>query len=139
VRRRYLARLSGPLLDRVDVKVELLPVGRAELLSDRQLAESSAVVAVRVAEARLRAKRRLAGTRWRLNAEVPGSELRRSFRPAAGALGPLEQAMDRGQISARGADRIIRMSWTLADLAGADRPGLAEIGTALGLWLGAGL
>jgi magnesium chelatase family protein len=74
VRRRYLARLSGPLLDRVDVKVEFLPVSRAELLSDRQLAESSAVVAARVAEARARAGRRLAGTRWRLNAEVPGSE-----------------------------------------------------------------
>ena len=118
VRRRYLARLSGPLLDRVDVKVELLPVGRAELLSDLQLAEPSAVVAGRVQEARLRAGRRLRETRWRLNAEVPGSELRRRFRPAPGALGPLEQAMDRGQVSARGADRILRMSWTLADLAG---------------------
>jgi magnesium chelatase family protein len=138
-RRRYLARLSGPLLDRVDVKVELLPVGRAELLSDRQLAEPSAVVAARVAEARLRAARRLDGTRWRLNGEIPGSELRRSFRPAAGALAPLERAMDLGQVSARGADRIIRMSWTLADLAGVDRPRLAEIGCALGLWLGAGL
>src|SRR5262249_14431452 len=94
VKRRYLARLSGPLLDRVDVKVELLPVGRAELLSDRQLAEPSAVVAGRVAEARLRAARRLAGTRWRLNAQIPGSELRRSFRPAPGALAPLERAVD---------------------------------------------
>ena len=139
MRRRYLARLSGPLLDGVDVKVELLPVARAELLSDRQLAESSAVVAVRVAEARLRAAGRLAGTRWRLNAEIPGSELRRSFRPAPGALAPLERAMDRGQVSARGADRVIRMAWTLADLAGADRPRLAEISTALGLWLGTGL
>jgi magnesium chelatase family protein len=138
-RRRYLARLSGPLLDRVDVKVELLPVGRAELLSDRQLAEASSVVAARVQEARSRAARRLAGTMWRLNAEIPGSVLRRSFRPVAGALAPLELAMDRGQISARGADRIIRMSWTLADLAGEARPRLAEIGTALGLWLGAGL
>ncbi len=138
-RRRYLARLSGPLLDRVDVKVELLPVGRAELLSDRQLAEPSAVVAARVQAARSRAARRLAGTRWRLNAEIPGSVLRRSYRPAAGALVPLERAMDRGQISARGADRIIRMSWTLADLAGEARPRLAEIGAALGLWLGAGL
>jgi magnesium chelatase family protein len=136
VRRRYLAKLSGPLLDRVDVKVELLPVSRAELLSDRQLAESSTVVAARVQEARLRAGRRLEGTRWRLNAEIPGSELRRSFRPAAGALAPLERAMDRGQVSARGADRIIRMAWTLADLAGQARPQLAEIGTALGLWLG---
>ena len=137
-RRRYLARLSGPLLDRVDVKVELLPVGRAELLSDQQLAEPSAVVAARVQAARSRAAGRLAGTRWRLNAEIPGSVLRRSFRPAAGALAPLERAMDRGLISARGADRIIRMSWTLADLAGVDRPRLAEIGAALGLWLGAG-
>ncbi|HEY2079254.1 MAG TPA: YifB family Mg chelatase-like AAA ATPase, partial [Streptosporangiaceae bacterium] len=84
VRRRYLARLSGPLLDRVDVKVELLPVGRAELLSDRQLAEPSAAVAERVLHARLRAAHRLRGTRWRLNAEVPGSELRRSFRPEPG-------------------------------------------------------
>jgi magnesium chelatase family protein len=47
--------------------------------------------------------------------------------------------MDRGQISARGADWIIRMSWTLADLAGQPRPRQAEIGTALGLWLGSGL
>jgi magnesium chelatase family protein len=138
VRRRYLARLSGPLLDRVDVKVELLPVTRAELLCDRQLAESSAVVAERVLAARERAAARLRGTRWRLNAEIPGGELRRSFRPAPGALDPLERAMDLGQVSARGADRIIRLSWTLADLAGADRPRLAEVGYALGLWLGAG-
>jgi magnesium chelatase family protein len=138
VRRRYLAKLSGPLLDRVDVKVELLPVSRAELLNDSRLAESSAVVAARVLEARHRAERRLEGTRWRLNAEIPGSELRRSFRPAPGALAPLERAMDRGQVSARGADRIIRMAWTLADLAGEARPRLAEIGAALGLWLGTG-
>ena len=139
VRRRYLARLSGPLLDRVDVKVELLPVGRAELLSDKKLAEPSAAVAARVFQARLRAAHRLQGTKWRLNAEVPGSELRRSFRPGPGALVPLERAMDRGQVSARGADRIIRMSWTLADLAGQARPRLDEIGAALGLWLGTGL
>jgi magnesium chelatase family protein len=139
VRRRYLARLSGPLLDRVDVKVELMPVSRAELLSDRQLAEPSAVVAARVAQARARSARRLAGTPWRLNAQVPGAELRRAFRPAPGALAPLERAMDLGEISARGADRIVRMSWTLADLAGAARPGTAEIGYALGLWLGVGL
>ncbi|HKD87662.1 MAG TPA: YifB family Mg chelatase-like AAA ATPase [Streptosporangiaceae bacterium] len=139
MRRRYLARLSGPLLDRVDVKVELLPVGRAELLSDRQLTEPSAVVADRVREARLRAARRLGGTPWRLNAEVPGSELRRSYRPAGSALAPLERAMDLGQVSARGTDRIIRMSWTLADLAGLPQPGRDQIGTALALWLGTGL
>jgi magnesium chelatase family protein len=136
VRRRYLARLSGPLLDRVDVKVELLPVSRAELLCDRRLAEPSETVAARVLAARERAARRLRGTSWRLNAEIPGRELRQAFRPEAGALAPLERAMDLGQVSARGADRIIRLSWTLADLAGVDRPTRAEVGYALGLWLG---
>jgi magnesium chelatase family protein len=136
VRRRYLARLSGPLLDRVDVKAEFLPVGKAELLSDRGFAEPSAVVAQRVALARDRMAARLAGTPWRLNAEVPGRELRGSFAPAPGALAPLERAMDLGEISARGVDRVIRLSWTLADLAGAARPGVTQTSYALGLWLG---
>jgi magnesium chelatase family protein len=137
-RRRYLARLSGPLLDRVDVKVEFLPVGRAELLSDRRFAESSAAVALRVADARRRAADRLKDTPWRLNAEIPGSELRRSFAPGPGALVPLERAMDLGEISARGVHRVIRVSWTLADLAGVARPTSAETSYALGLWLGVG-
>jgi magnesium chelatase family protein len=135
-RRRYLARLSGPLLDRVDVKVEFLPVGRAELLSDRRFAESSAAVAVRVADARRRAADRLKDTPWRLNAEIPGSALRYSFAPGPGALVPLERAMDLGEISARGVHRVIRVSWTLADLAGVPRPTAAETSYALGLWLG---
>lgn len=135
-RRRYLARLSGPLLDRVDAKIEFLPVRRAELLSDRNLTEPSSVVATRVREARERAGARLAGTPWRLNAQIPGSELRRRFAPEAGALAPLERAMDLGQISARGADRVLRLSWTLADLAGIPRPRAPEVGYALGLWLG---
>jgi magnesium chelatase family protein len=137
-RRRYLARLSGPLLDRVDVKVELLPVGRAELLSDRHFAESSPAVAARVAAARERTAARLKGTPWRLNAEVPGSELRRAFPPSPGSLAPVERAMDLGQISARGVDRVIRVAWTLADIAGIARPTVSETSYALGLWLGAG-
>jgi len=137
-RRRYLARLSGPLLDRVDVKVEFLPVGRAELLSDRHFAESSAAVAVRVEAARQRAASRLKDTPWRLNAEIPGSELRRNFPPGPGALVPLERAMDLGEISARGVHRVIRVSWTLADLAGVPKPTVAETGYALALWLGVG-
>ena len=136
VRRRYLARLSGPLLDRVDVKAEFLPVGRAELLSDRKFTEPSAVVAERVTAARQRMARRLRGTGWRLNAEIPGRELRRRYAPAPGALGPLERAMDLGEISARGVDRVIRLAWTVADLGGAARPAAAEISYALGLWLG---
>lgn len=135
-RRRYLSRLSGPLLDRVDVKVELFPVGRAELLNDRQFAETSAAVAERVELARERARFRLDGTPWRLNAEVPGSELRRGFAPSPDALAPLERAMEVGELSARGVHRIMRVAWTLADLAGKPRPGAGETGYALGLWLG---
>jgi magnesium chelatase family protein len=135
-RRRYLGRLSGPLLDRVDVKVELRPVDRTEMLYDRKFAEPSAVVATRVAAARDRAAARLRGTPWRLNAEIPGAELRRSFPPQRGALSSLDRAMELGQVSARGADKIIRVAWSLADLAGKPRPRSEEVNTAISLWLG---
>jgi magnesium chelatase family protein len=135
-RRRYLGRLSGPLMDRVDVKVRLQPASRADILHDRKYAETSALVAGRVTAARQRAAARLSGTSWRLNAQVPGTELRRAFAPRAGGLAPLERAMELGQVSARGADKIIRVAWTLADLAGRDQPEAGEIHQALALWLG---
>jgi magnesium chelatase family protein len=135
-RRRYLGRLSGPLLDRVDVKVTLEPVSRREMLYDREHAETSAVVARRVAAARDRAARRLAWTPWRLNAEIPGAELRRSFPPEPGALKSLDRAMELGQVSARGADKIVRVAWSVADLAGKPRPGAGEVDFAIALWLG---
>jgi magnesium chelatase family protein len=135
-RRRYLGRLSGPLLDRVDLKIELEPVGRKELLNDRNLAEPSRTVALRVLQARERAARRLRGTPWRLNAEIPGSELRRSWPPTPGSLAAVERCLERGQISARGVVKVIRVAWTIADLAGRPRPTADECNTALGLWLG---
>jgi magnesium chelatase family protein len=135
-RRRYLGRISGPLLDRVDVKIELEPVGRRELLNDRTFAESSRTVATRVIQARDRAAHRLRGTPWRLNAEVPGSELRRTWPPAPGSLAAVERSLDRGQISARGVVKVVRVAWTLADLAGRPRPTRDDCDAALGLWLG---
>lgn len=135
-RRRYLGRLSGPLLDRVDVKVGLEPVNRREMLYDRKHAETSAVVAQRVAAARDRSARRLAGTPWRLNAEIPGGELRRAFPPEHGALKSLDRAMELGQVSARGADKVVRVAWSVADLAGKPRPGAGEVDCAIALWLG---
>jgi magnesium chelatase family protein len=135
-RRRYLGRLSGPLLDRVDVKIELEPVGRKELLNDRNFAESSRTVALRVAQARDRAAHRLRGTPWRLNGEIPGSELRRTWPPAPGSLVVVERSLERGQISARGVVKVIRVAWTIADLAGKPRPAKDECHAALGLWLG---
>jgi magnesium chelatase family protein len=135
-RRRYLGRISGPLLDRVDVKIELEPVGRKELLNDRNFAESSQTVALRVLQARERAAHRLHGTPWRLNAEVPGSELRRTWPPQPGSLQVVERSLERGQISARGVVKVIRVAWTIADLAGHPRPAKDECHAALGLWLG---
>lgn len=135
-RQRYLSRLSGPLLDRIDLKVELPPVSRAELLADRAFAESSEVVAARVEKARARAAERLAHTPWRTNAAVPGAWLRREFPVEPAALRVLGRAMDLGQISARGVDRALRVAWTLADLGDRDRPGEEETAYAFALWSG---
>lgn len=135
-RRRYLARVSGPLLDRVDLKVRLQPVSRSDMLYDRKFAEPSAVVAQRVTAARERCAARFAGTPWRVNAEVPGPALRRSYPPKPAAMRSLDRAMELGQVSARGADKIVRVAWSLADLAGADQPGPDQVNLAIGLWLG---
>jgi magnesium chelatase family protein len=136
MRRRYQGRISGPLLDRMDLKIELEPVGRREILSDRTFAESSRTVAQRVIQARERAAHRLRGTPWILNAEVPGSELRRTWSPRPGSLAAVERSLERGLISARGVVKVVRVAWTIADLAGRSRPTRDDCDAALGLWLG---
>jgi magnesium chelatase family protein len=136
IRQRYLARLSGPLLDRIDLKSELKEVSRAELRYDLELAESSATVAERVLVARDRARLRLADLPWRTNADVPGRELRRRFAPPHGALAAIDQPLADGRLSARGLDRVVRVAWTLADLAGKDAPTASEVTQAFGLWQG---
>lgn len=135
-RRRYLGRLSGPLLDRVDIQIRMDPVSRTELLADRQSAESTEVVAKRVALARQRAAERLADTPWRSNAEVPGPVLRERWPLGRAALASAERALDAGRLSARGLDRIFRLAWTLADLADLPRPGREQIDEALYLRMG---
>ncbi|HUY47599.1 MAG TPA: hypothetical protein VMV92_18000 [Streptosporangiaceae bacterium] len=71
-----------------------------------------------------------------MNAGIPGTELRRSYRPAAEAIAPVRRALDLGEISARAAHHVIRVAWTLADLAGEARPGPQECGQALAFQLG---
>ncbi len=129
-RRRYLARLSGPLLDRVDVRLTVTQPSRAELVAPVPR-ETSAEVAERVLLARDRAGRRMAGTPWRTNAEVPGPELRRRWPISADAVRPVERMVARGGLSLRGADRSLRVAWTLADLGGRDRPTLDEVAQAV--------
>ncbi|WP_328695462.1 YifB family Mg chelatase-like AAA ATPase [Streptomyces sp. NBC_00342] len=134
--RRYQARLSGPLLDRVDLRVAVDPVRRADLMGQGGRGESTATVAARVREARARAAERLAGTPWTTNSEVPGHELRTRLVAAPGALLAAERDMERGMLTARGLDRVLRVAWTLADLRGADRPDASDIAVALELRTG---
>ncbi|WP_424211551.1 YifB family Mg chelatase-like AAA ATPase [Streptomyces sp. BI20] len=132
--RRYRARLSGPLLDRVDLRVVVEPVTRAELLGvARREEEDSATVAARVGEARDRAAARLADTPWRINAEVPGHQLRTRWQAAPGALRAAERDVERGALTARGLDRVLRVAWTAADLRGVDRPEARDVLLALEL------
>ncbi|HEX5565780.1 MAG TPA: YifB family Mg chelatase-like AAA ATPase [Streptomyces sp.] len=134
--RRYRARLSGPLLDRVDLRVTVEPVTRAELTTPGIHAESTATVAERVRAARERAAARYTGTPWHTNSEVPGHELRTRWPATHGALGRAEEDMERGLLTARGLDRVLRVAWTLADLAGHDRPTADDVDGALELRTG---
>jgi magnesium chelatase family protein len=130
-RRRYLGRLSGPLLDRVDLRVAMRPVrdmGQADAEP-----ESTAVVRERVLQARAAARARWTGTGWSTNAEVPGPVLRRRFRLPRAVTEPIATALHRGIVTARGADRTLRLAWTVADLAGRDRPLLEDVSVAMGL------
>ncbi|WP_433558585.1 YifB family Mg chelatase-like AAA ATPase [Pseudonocardia xinjiangensis] len=129
VRRRYLGRLSGPLLDRVDLRARMFPV---TALSDASgLAESTATVRARVLAARAAAAERWAGQGWRTNAEVPGPVLRTRFALPRSAVRPLDAGLRAGELTARGADRALRVAWTLADLAGRERPDQELVETAL--------
>jgi magnesium chelatase family protein len=129
VRRRYLGRLSGPLLDRVDLRARMLPI--TSLATVPEPWESTAQVRSRVIAARAAAAARWAGHGWATNAEVPGPVLRTRFALPAGVVRPLDSALRAGEITARGADRALRVAWTLADLAGRDRPGRELVETAL--------
>lgn len=130
-RRRYLGRLSGPLLDRVDVQVAMRPLkdlGQVDVQP-----EGTATVRERVLRARAAARSRWSGTGWTTNAEVPGPVLRRRFRLPRAATEPIEAALHRGVLTARGADRTLRLAWTLADLAGRDCPVVDDVSAAMGL------
>ncbi|MEB3069032.1 YifB family Mg chelatase-like AAA ATPase [[Mycobacterium] vasticus] len=129
VKRRYLGRLSGPLLDRVDLRVEMHPVRAGAFSADD--GESTAMVRARVAQARAAAAHRWGPHGFATNAEVGGALLRRRFRLSVDAMAPLRTALDRGLLSIRGANRTLRVAWTLSDLVGRTSPGLDEVAAAL--------
>jgi magnesium chelatase family protein len=134
--RRYRARLSGPLMDRVDLRVPVNPLSRSELAGLHGTSEPTAVIAQRVLAARERAAERYAETPWAANSDVPGHELRTRWPAEPGALAKAEAEMERGLLTARGLDRVLRVAWTVADLAGHDRPTAADVDCALELRTG---
>jgi len=128
---RHRRRLSGPLLDRIDL---LVTVARpsATALTDASLT-SSAAVRERVLAARERQQARLAGTPIHANAQLDARRLREQVRVGAPVRRALAQAYDRGGLSARGHDRVLRVARTIADLAGRDVVGLEDVLQALAL------
>jgi magnesium chelatase family protein len=119
-RDRYLGRLSRPLLDRIDLQIEL-PALDADEFQAGPAGDGSAVIRARVAAARARQRARLAGVGLSLNAEVPPRQLRRLGPVTPEAARLLTAAMSRLGLSARGHDRALRVARTIADLAGEDR------------------
>ena len=123
---RYFARLSGPILDRIDIQVEVPPVSR--ILLDRDMLEprpSSADIRARVIEARKTARERFSGMGWTCNAQASGSWMREHL--SRKALEPVNEALETQRLSLRGADRAMRLAWTLADLKGLSSPGRDEV------------
>ncbi len=138
-KRRYFARISGPLLDRVDLQlwVNRITPAKLRIPPDEHRLTSAAARGV-VDRARLAASERLEGTPWRTNAQVPGPWLRGEGRmhPGSRATRVLDACLERGSVTMRGYDRVLKTAWTIADLEGAGRPDSEHVGRALKMRLG---
>jgi len=123
---RYRNRISGPLLDRIDLHVEAPALGLGELRAAKP-GEESAAIRARVEAARARQLGRLAGTRVTCNARMTVAQLKQHCALDANLGDLLQQAMEQLHLSARAYDRILKVARTIADLAGAERIGAAHL------------
>jgi magnesium chelatase family protein len=132
-RRRYLARVSGPLLDRIDIQLRVHRITSTQLRLDETGSRmNTARARHRVAAARAMARARLVDTPWSLNSQVPGAWLRApQVRLPIATTASIDRALERGGITMRAYDRVLRLGWTLADLDGATTPTADHIGRAL--------
>jgi magnesium chelatase family protein len=133
-RHHYARKVTGPVQDRIDILRHVLPPTAQEpttLPGDR--VETSAEVRARVTQARERQLVRYAGREWRLNAHVPSAVLAREWPLADAGAARLEQEVLAGRLSRRGAVRVHRVAWTIADLNGEDAPSPSEVDTAFRL------
>jgi magnesium chelatase family protein len=130
--RRYLQRLSGPLLDRIDIRVFVDSPSRVEMASD-QLGESSATVRARVILAREIADLRFQDCAWKLNSQIPPSELRKRFKAEKQGMNFLHTELDNERLSARGFHKVLRISWSIADSNGHPIPTREDVESAFRL------
>ncbi|QSB44646.1 YifB family Mg chelatase-like AAA ATPase [Tsuneonella flava] len=126
----YQSRVSGPMLDRIDLHVEVQPVSATDLALP-PAEEGSAEFAARVAQARARQTDRFAQTGARTNAELTGDALDEFATPDEEGRTLLLQAAERMRLSARGYTRMLRVARSIADLAGAERVGRIHVAEAL--------
>jgi magnesium chelatase family protein len=135
-RREYRRKISGPVADRVDITRFVEPV-QQELIQHGatpvDAPEPSAVVRARVTAARERQRQRYAGHSWRLNAQAPGPLLRELWPLTDAAVVRLDVEVYAGRLTRRGAVRVHRVAWSVADLSGVARPGIDELDVALRL------
>ena len=129
--RRYLSKLSGPLLDRIDIRLMVETPSRAEL--SEPVRETSADIRARVIAARSISAARFADYPFNLNSQIPPNLLREKFRPTKAGMTALHSLLDKEELSARGFHRTIRLSWSIADIKGVIVPGIDEIERALTL------
>ena len=136
VRRRYLSRISGPLMDRIDIRVDLPPVDLIALSAGTGPEESSAAVAERVLVARDRAAFRWREQGWTTNSEASGPDIRRQWRFGRTETALLDRAARLGRLTGRGYDRVLRLALTSADLAARASPSDEDVAAALALRCG---
>ncbi|GFO65285.1 YifB family Mg chelatase-like AAA ATPase [Geomonas paludis] len=115
---RYRSRVSGPLLDRIDIHIEV-PAVKYRDLADRGESESSAAIAARVAQSREVQKERFKGTKVRSNSQMTARMIRKFCEPDEAGSRMLEVVTDRLGLSARSYTRILKVARTIADLEGA--------------------
>jgi magnesium chelatase family protein len=121
------------LADRIDITRHVAPVQPHRGTDPFDPPEPSAAIRGRVELARMRQEQRYAGCDWRLNSHAPGPALTAQWPLTAAGQLVLDNALYSGRLSRRGATRVHRLAWTVADLAGADRPDAPEVDTALRL------